>query len=115
MIRYAGALVCLGCTLLLATASSAQVTADTVWIDVRSPGEFSEGHLEQAYNIPWDGIEAGIQALELNSDTPIYLYCGSGYRSEVARERLQRLGYTRVVNAGGIHAARQLADGDKAL
>ncbi len=115
MIRYTRALVLLCCTLLFTATSHAEVPADAVWIDVRSPAEYADGHLEQAHNIPWDGIEVGIQALGLNRDTPIYLYCASGYRSAVARERLQRRGYTQVVNAGGLEDASRLAAGEKAL
>jgi phage shock protein E len=108
MAWYARFLTALGAA-LIAMGSRGDVPADAVWIDVRSPGEYSQGHLEQASNIPWDGIEAGIQALKLDRDTPIYLYCASGYRSEVARERLQRRGYTRVTNAGGLEDARKLS------
>ncbi len=97
----------------LTTASSqAQLRDNGVWIDVRSPGEFREDHLPQAVNIPWDGIETGIHALEVTKATPIYLYCASGRRSGIAMERLQRVGYSNVINAGGLEQARQLANPD---
>lgn len=95
-------------SLLAATTGSAQVPDNAVWIDVRSPGEFDQGHLEQATNIPWDGISAGIQALGLESDRPIYLYCGSGKRAERALQQLQRDGYSQVINAGGLEQAREM-------
>ena len=94
---------------LLSSASLAQVPADAVWIDVRTPGEYAQGHLPQAQSIPYDGIEVGVQALDLSSDAPIYLYCAVGGRSEIARQRLQALGYSNVINAGGLEDARKLA------
>lgn len=94
--------------MLLSLWARAELPADAVWIDVRSPGEFAEGHLQSATLIPFDGIEAGVAQLGLAKDAPIYLYCGSGKRAEVARQALQRKGYTRVTNAGGLADALEL-------
>ena len=96
-------------TLLACVVTQAQVPADAVWIDVRSSGEFAEGHLPQARHIPFDGIEAGVSGLDLAQDTPIYLYCGSGRRAEMARQRLQTLGYSNVTNVGGLDDALLLS------
>ena len=99
----------IGLALLLATGVAwAQLPETAVWIDVRTPGEFAEGHLEGAKQIPFDGIEAGINELDLAKDTPIYLYCGSGGRSEVAKQALERKGYTQVTNVGGLSDALEL-------
>jgi phage shock protein E len=87
----------------------AEVPADAVWIDVRSPTEYATGHLQQASLIPFDGIEAGVAQLQLSKDTPIYLYCGSGGRAEMAKNRLKALDYSNVTNAGGLEDARKLA------
>jgi phage shock protein E len=89
--------------------AQAQVPADAVWIDVRTPGEFQQGHLQQAILIPFDGIEAGVAALGLARDTPIYLYCASGGRAGVAKRRLESEGYSSVTNVGGLEDARRLA------
>lgn len=101
----------LGC-LFLAVPLQAQVPRDAVWIDVRTPQEYASGHLPGALSIPLDGIEAGVRGRGLPSDTPIFLYCGSGHRAGLARQRLQALGYTDVVNAGGLEEARKLAGQD---
>jgi len=93
---------------LLSGASLAQVPADAVWIDVRTPGEYAQGHLPQAQSIPYDGIEVGVEALGLPSDAPIYVYCAVGGRAEIARGRLQAQGYTNVTNVGGLEDARKL-------
>ena len=77
-----------------------------VWIDVRTPAEYADGHLPGAHSIPFDGIEKGVSRLRLDKDQAIYLYCAAGGRAEIARKRLQALGYTRVINAGGLEEAR---------
>jgi phage shock protein E len=99
---------------LLAGASvHAQVPDDAVWIDVRTPAEYNQGHLEQAQLIPFDGIQAGIARLGLAKDAPIYLYCAVGGRAEKARQTLLAEGYSNVTNAGGLENARQLAADSK--
>ena len=95
---------------LLATVVRAEVPADAVWIDVRTPTEYSQGHLEQARNIPFDGIVVGVTSLKLSSDAPIYVYCASGGRAKVAKQSLEAAGYTNVTNAGGLEDARKLAE-----
>jgi phage shock protein E len=91
---------------LVAGQASAETPAQAVWIDVRSPAEHAEGHLAGAILIPFDAIEKGVMALELEKDQPIYLYCAVGGRAEIARKRLQSLGYTRVTNVGSLENAR---------
>ena len=86
-----------------------EVPTDAVWIDVRSPSEYASGHLQEAASIPFDGIEVGVAQLQLGKDTPIYLYCAVGGRAEVAKNRLEALNYTNVINVGGLEDARKLA------
>lgn len=95
---------------LIATSLHAgdDLPRDAVWIDVRSPQEYASGHLAGATLIPFDGIEAGITRLELDKDTPIYLYCAVGGRAEVARQRLLKIDYRNVTNVGGLDDARRL-------
>ena len=87
----------------------AEVAADAVWIDVRSPSETASGHLQQAILIPVGGIEAGVAQLQLGKDAPIYLYCAAGGRAENAKGRLEALGSTGVTNVGGLEDAQKLA------
>ena len=94
--------------LLQAMPGRTQVAADAVWIDVRTPAEYEQGHLEQARLIPFDGIQAGVAGLQLAKDTPIFLYCAVGGRAEKARQSLLAQGYTNVVNVGGLDDARAL-------
>ena len=74
----------------------------TLVIDVRSPAEFGDGHVEGAVNIEHPRIVEGIAAHARAPDTPIVVYCRSGARSEVARQSLLAAGYTHVTNGGGL-------------
>lgn len=74
-------------------------------IDVRTEGEFNEGHLEGAINIPVDDIEEDIIPEELEQvsvDTLIIVYCRSGRRSIIASNRLLGLGFKKVYDMGGL-------------
>lgn len=102
-------IVLLGALLFSGFALS-QAQPEAVLIDNRTPGEYAQGHVEGATLIPFDGIEAGIMKLNLDKDTPIYLYCGSGRRSGIAKERLEHQGYSRVTNLGGMEDAQAFAD-----
>lgn len=73
-----------------------------VWIDVRTSAEFSMGHVEGAYHIPYDEIEEGIEALGLDKDANIHLYCRSGGRAGKALSVLKEMGYSQVHNDGGL-------------
>ncbi len=81
----------------------AKVAAGALLVDVRSPGEFSGGHIDGALNIPHTDI--GRRADELGAkDREIVLYCASGMRSGHALRQLRGLGFTAVHNLGPQHA-----------
>ena len=71
-------------------------------LDVRRPDEFAAGHIPNAINVPNESI--GISEIpELpNKDQLIFVYCRSGRRSKEAAEKLVMLGYTNIVEFGGI-------------
>jgi rhodanese-related sulfurtransferase len=68
-------------------------------IDVRTPAEYAQGHIEGAVNIPVDALRERLG--ELNKDKPIYLYCRSGARSYVAARLLMGHGFDAAHLAGG--------------
>ena len=78
--------------------------SDYIVLDVRTPAEFSERHIPGAMNIPNETI--GTEEIpELpDKEQLILVYCRSGNRSKQASEKLVRLGYTNVVEFGGINA-----------
>ena len=77
--------------------------ADAVVIDVRTPAEWSGGTIAgaQRVNLLQPDFVGRVEALGLDKDAPVYLYCRSGSRSGRAEAALREAGYTRVVNAGG--------------
>ena len=75
---------------------------DYVILDVRTAEEFSQGHIPNAINIANEDI-GGAEISQLpDRDQLILVYCRSGNRSKQASEKLVQLGYTNVVEFGGI-------------
>ena len=76
--------------------------SDYIILDVRRPDEFSAGHIPNAVNIPNESIGADEIDELPDKDRLILVYCRSGNRSKQASEKLVRLGYTNIVECGGI-------------
>ena len=71
-------------------------------LDVRRPDEFAAGHIPNAINVPNETIGT-TEIPELpNKDQLIMVYCRSGRRSKEASEKLVKMGYTNIVEFGGI-------------
>jgi|JI10StandDraft_1071094.scaffolds.fasta_scaffold655913_2 phage shock protein E len=70
-------------------------------LDVRTKEEFESGAVDGAINLPVEDILAGVLP-RLEKDTEIGVYCRSGGRSGVAKEALERQGFTHVTNLGGL-------------
>jgi len=77
-------------------------------IDVRSLAEWQEGHLSNAKHIEWTNLESKIGEVSSYKKQTIFLYCQSGNRSEKALEILKNLGYSKVINLGGLSDAQEL-------
>lgn len=72
-------------------------------IDVRSPAEFQMGHAPNAVNIPVDQLAIKLNSgLNMKHDDKITLYCASGGRAGVAKTLMERAGFKKVTNAGGL-------------
>jgi len=81
---------------------------DFLLIDVREDSEFAKDHIPDAVHIGRGVLERDIEAKVPSKDQEIVLYCGGGYRSALAAESLQRMGYTHVVSMdGGMTAWRE--------
>jgi phage shock protein E len=87
-----------------ATAPTLQLPGGTVLIDVRTPAEFAEGHLEGAINIPVELPTFAAQVAELDPDLEYLVYCRSGRRSAVAIEIMDTLDL-RTVDLGSVSQA----------
>lgn len=70
-------------------------------LDVRTPEEYSDGHLERATLIDFYSADFAAQIAELDRDTPYLLYCRSGNRSGQARTLMEELGFTDVADVEG--------------
>lgn len=77
-------------------------------IDTREESEFAAGHVEGAEWIGKGVIERDIEARHPDKAEPLYLYCGGGFRSALAADALQKMGYKNVVSVDG--GWRQLKD-----
>ncbi len=78
------------------------VAAGALLLDVRTPAEFSEGHLEGALNVPVQELEAKWAALGVQADREVVVYCRSGARSARAKGMLEARGVKRVIDLGAM-------------
>lgn len=70
-------------------------------IDVREDNEFEAGHAAGSSHMGRGIIERDIVQTYPEKDTELILYCGGGYRSALAADMLQRMGYTNVWSMAG--------------
>jgi rhodanese-related sulfurtransferase len=70
-------------------------------IDVREESEYAKDHLPGAVPLGKGIIERDIEAKYPDLSTPLILYCGGGYRSALAADNLQKMGYTDVISMDG--------------
>jgi phage shock protein E len=81
------------------------MTAKPLYLDVRTPEEYAEAHVEPSINIPVDELAASLHALG-SREREIIIYCRSGRRSAIALEILRAAGFTNVTDAGSISNVR---------
>jgi phage shock protein E len=82
--------------------SRLDASSDIILVDVRTQEEFDSGHIEGALLIPYDEMADLSASLLPDKDAEIFLYCRSGNRSGIAGQELIALGYTNIVDFGGI-------------
>ena len=70
-------------------------------IDVREESEFAKDHLPGATHLGKGIIERDIEATVPDKSTEVILYCGGGFRSALAADVLQQMGYTNVFSMAG--------------
>lgn len=79
-------------------------------VDVREESEFARDHLPGAVHLGKGILERDIEQRVPSVDTEIVLYCGGGFRSALAADALQKMGYTNVLSMdGGIRVWRERA------
>ena len=79
-------------------------------VDVREESEYANDHLPGAIHLGKGVIERDIEERVPRLDTEMILYCGGGFRSALAADNLQKMGYTNVLSMdGGIRGWREKA------
>ena len=79
-----------------------------VLVDVREDNEYAKDHLPRAIHLGKGVIERDIEQRVPNTSAEIILYCGGGFRSAMAADNLQKMGYTNVISMdGGIREWRE--------
>jgi rhodanese-related sulfurtransferase len=78
-----------------------EAKADMLILDVRTPGEYSEGHIPGAYSIDHLEIESRIKEIEAYRDKPVVVYCYSGVRAGMVESYLVEHGFTKVQHLEG--------------
>lgn len=79
-----------------------------ILVDVREESEWARGHLPGAIHLGKGIIERDIEQKVPDHAAPLVLYCGGGFRSALAADNLQKMGYTNVISMdGGIRGWRQ--------
>ena len=77
---------------------------DALILDVRTAAEYESGHIPNAINLSNEDIQAGKVDILKDKSQLIMVYCRSGNRSRQAAQKLAELGYTNVVDFGGIQS-----------
>jgi thioredoxin 1 len=75
---------------------------NTYLLDVRTPGEFEEGHIENAINIDWNGSTFSEQTMRIDKSKTLLVYCQKGGRSAAAASALRKEGFTVFELKGGL-------------
>ena len=70
-------------------------------VDVREESEWAAGHIPGAMHLSKGVIERDVEKKIPDTNQEVILYCGGGYRSALAAENLQRMGYTNVISMDG--------------
>ena len=80
-------------------------------VDVRTPVEYSRGHLSQSFNMPLDELDSLLPAKVKDKERIILVHCQTGLRSRKAKERLEKIGYKNVYDLGSYERAFKVVTG----
>lgn len=94
------------------TQQRMQENPEAKLIDVREDNEWDNAHAAGAIHLGKGIIERDIESTVPDKDTELILYCGGGYRSALAGDALQKMGYTNVFSLAGGWRAWQEAGGE---
>ncbi len=72
-----------------------------ILVDTREDSEWVRGHIPGAIHLGKGVIERDIEQIVPDHNAPLVLYCGGGFRSALAADNLQKMGYTNVISMDG--------------
>ena len=75
---------------------------DFVILDVRTPGEYSSGHIDKAVNMDYKSDNFKSEVNKLDKNKTYFVYCHSGGRAGASAEIMDQLGFKNVFNIGGV-------------
>ena len=104
-IAMAATLFVTGCS---SSTDTVTISDSTVIIDVRSPEEFAQGHLEGAELIDFNAGDLEAALTELDPDAEYVVYCRSGNRSSQAVAMMEDAGFTNVSDLGSLESAAKV-------
>lgn len=90
-----------------ASSNEVEVTEDVILLDVRTPSEFADGHLEGAQLLDFNSGELAAAIPQLDADAQYLVYCRSGNRSGQAKSLMEDAGFTDVTNLGSLQEAAE--------
>ena len=86
----------------VADVRARQAAGETfILVDVREESEFANGHIPGALHLGKGVIERDIEGKIPDPATPLVLYCGGGFRSALAADAIQKMGYSNVLSMDG--------------
>ena len=94
------------------TQARTQQNRDAKLIDVREDNEWEAGHAAGAIHLGKGIIERDVETTVPDKNAELILYCGGGYRSALAADALQKMGYTNVFSMAGGWKAWKEAGGE---
>ena len=83
------------------TQARLKQNAEAKLIDVREDNEFAAAHAKGSTHLGKGIIERDVEGKYPDLETPLVLYCGGGFRSALAADNLQKMGYTNVISMDG--------------
>ena len=72
-------------------------------LDIRTPAEYIQGHIPGSVNVPLHNID-DVEFMVEDKENPLFVYCYTGARCNLAVQQLQEMGYQNVKSIGGIAA-----------
>lgn len=85
--------------------SALEKNSDAQLIDVRTPGEYAGGYINNAQNIDWNGSDFDTKVAALDKNKPVLVYCLGGGRSKKAAAKLNTMGFKKVIELDGGYLA----------